>query len=151
MEILMTTNNRLGEDYEHKWYTAVKGFLRHVNTVSKNICKVPGTILSLDEMLRLFKGESANTERMTRKPDKDSEGFKFFALCDLHTAFVYDFFPCGRLFKRKTADHVKTLLKSLPGPQLETIDYVVAMDNFFTQPEMMKVCRKLGIGAFGTA
>lgn len=139
--------NRLGEDYEHKWYTAMKKLLIHINAVSKNICKIPGAILSLDEMLRLFKGRSANTERMARKPDK--EGFKFFALCDLATAFVYDFFPCGRLFKRKTSDHVKTLLKTLPSPQ--TIDYVVCMDNFFTHPDTMKACRDMGIGAFGTA
>ena len=41
---------------EHRWYTAVKNIMHHVNRTNKLLCIAPGQILSLDEMLRLFKG-----------------------------------------------------------------------------------------------
>ena len=100
------TNSELhGPDgQESRWFRAVKGLIRHLTRISKGICRVPSLILSLDEMLRQFKGQSAQTERMQRKPDK--EGYKLHALCDKKTAFVYEFFPSGRLEKTEVKEQV---------------------------------------------
>jgi len=67
--------------------------LNHVNTVSKKLCTYPGFALSIDEMMKIFKGRSHMTVRMKCKPIK--EGFKFYAICDSSTGFVYHFIPDG--------------------------------------------------------
>jgi Transposase IS4 len=132
---------------EHKWYSAVKNIINHVNRINKLLLRIPGLILSLDEMLRRFKGRSAMTERLQRKPDK--EGYKLFALVDHMTAFCYHFFPSGRLEKLTTEKAVETLLDTLPSPH--QIEYVLCMDNFFTRPKCMRLARYKGVGCFGTA
>mmetsp|Transcript_1528 Transcript_1528/g.3386 ORF Transcript_1528/g.3386 Transcript_1528/m.3386 type:complete len:291 (-) Transcript_1528:1970-2842(-) len=98
-------------------------------------------------MLRRFKGRSAQTERMQRKPDK--EGYKLYALCDKKTAFVYDFFPSGRLEKTEVKQQVEKLVNTLPGK--ESIDYIIAMDNFFTTPKVIESLREKRVGIVGTA
>jgi hypothetical protein len=67
------------------WFGAVEAFIDHINNASKKLCKHPGKTLSLDEMLKKFKGRSAQTFRMARKPGK--EGYKFFA-SSLHSSIT---------------------------------------------------------------
>ena len=109
-------------DTEHKddrnvdlWYQKVKVFLDHVNEISQKCCKHPGFALSIDEMMKLFKGRSNMTYRMKKKPIK--EGFKFFAMCDSHNGFVYYFLPSGLNEKKKRtiAETVVKMAKRLPG------------------------------------
>ena len=87
-----------GRDVE-LWYQRAKLFLDRVNKFSRSYCRHPGFCLSIDEMMKLFKGRSKQTYRMKKKPIK--EGYKFFALCDAHTGFVYYFMPSGLREKKK--------------------------------------------------
>ena len=80
------TSSDYDTDTEHKdernvdlWYQKVKIFLDHVNKISQKCCKHPSFALSINEMMKLFKGRSNMTFRMKKKPIK--EGFKFF--CDV--------------------------------------------------------------------
>jgi hypothetical protein len=41
------------------WYALVQGFIDYVNNVSQKLCRHPGWKVSIDEMLRKFKGRSA--------------------------------------------------------------------------------------------
>jgi hypothetical protein len=42
------------------WYSSIiQGFIDHVNNVSQKLCRHPGWKVSIDEMLRKFKGRSA--------------------------------------------------------------------------------------------
>ena len=86
----------------------VKGFTR-------TVCEHPGFNLSLDEMMKLFKGCSSMTIRMKQKPIK--EGFKFLAICDTVTGFVFYFVPDGlrEKTKKKIAEKVIAITKILPG------------------------------------
>ena len=129
------------------WYDTIKGFIYHVRKVSKELCKHPGWVLSLDEMLKKFKGRSAMTFRMKKKPEK--EGYKLYAICDTSTGYVFDFFPDGRLEKKKTIDAVKELIECIP--RRETLQYVLGMDNFFTTTDVIKATRALNVGVVGTA
>ena len=77
-------------------------------------------------MMKLFKGRSSQTHRMKNKPIK--EGYKFFALCDNATGFVYDFLPDGRYEKTTTYGTVINLVGSLP--EQGSRAYVIGMDNY---------------------
>jgi Transposase IS4 len=83
-----------------------------VNKVSKKLCAHPGWTLSLDEMMKKFKGRSSETLRMPRKPAK--KGFKFYAICDFSTGYVYHFFPSGRNDDSKIIHSVLPLLDVIP-------------------------------------
>ncbi|KAG7340642.1 transposase IS4 [Nitzschia inconspicua] len=48
------------------WYHKIQGFVDHINAVSKRLCKNPGSVLSIDEMMKRFKGRSNQTHRMQR-------------------------------------------------------------------------------------
>lgn len=130
------------------WYKPIEGFIDHVNETSKKLCHHPGWTLSIDEMMKLFKGRSCETHRMPKKPVK--KGYKFFAICDSTTAFaVFHFFPSGRNDKAKTLANVKRLLDTIP--RTNQLQYVVAMDNFFTTSDVIKATRERGMGVVGTA
>ena len=100
------------EEEAKKWYLKVEPFLNHVNEVSQKYCLNPGFCVSIDKQMKKFKGRSSQTVRMKNKPIK--EGFKFFALCDATTGFVYAFKPSGRLEENKITAMVIALTKSLP-------------------------------------
>lgn len=129
------------------WFEAIKGFVDHVNKVSKKLCKHPGWMLSIDEMLRKFKGRSSQTVRMKCKPDK--EGYKFMAICCAQTGYVFGYFPNGRQDKDSIKDIVEKLIQMLP--RKDTLKYVLAMDNYFTGPTVIEMTRNYNIGVFGTA
>lgn len=84
---------------------------------------------------------------MPRKPAK--KGYKFFAICDSSTGFVYHFNPAGRNDKAKILDYVVDLLDVLP--RTHHLQYVVAMDNYFTTGNVIKATRERGVGMVGTA
>ena len=76
------------------WYAKAKLFLDHVNTFRRTVCDHPRFNLSLDKMMKLFKGQSSMTVQMKRKPIK--VGFKFLAIiCDTVTGFVFYFASDG--------------------------------------------------------
>ena len=86
---------------------------------------------------------------MKKKPIK--EGFKFFAMCDASNGFVY-YFLLSRLNekkKRTIADTVVKMDKRLPGWRRK--QYVITMDNYFTNRSTMKGLQKKGVAGLGTA
>ena len=97
-----------------KWYKKASLILNHVNKFSKTVCIYPGFNLSIDEIIKLFKGRSFQTVQMKCKPIK--EGFKFYALCDSTTGFVYCFIPDGMKDKHKgtVVDSIVRLVEQLP-------------------------------------
>ena len=75
----MDTDNKLNDNGDIEvWYAKVKIFLNNVNNFSRTVCEHPGFNLSLDEMMKLFKGQSSMTVGMKKKPTK--ERFKFLAM-----------------------------------------------------------------------
>ena len=60
---------------QEKWYYKEKFILDWVNKFSRTHCVRPGFAISIDEMMKLFKGCSNTTHRMKKKLIK--EGFKF--------------------------------------------------------------------------
>jgi hypothetical protein len=130
-----------------EWYEKARLLLDHIMAVSRRICKKPGSRLSIDEMMKLFKGRSGETHRMKNKPIK--EGYKFFALCDALTGFVYEMLPNGRLQNTTTHDTVLSLVGMIPGVGTND-NYVVAMDNYFTWAKVMTSLTEIGVGAIGT-
>jgi hypothetical protein len=130
-------------------YASIQGFIDHVNNTSQKLCKHPGWKVSIDEMLRKFKGRSAQTYRMKRKPDR--EGYKFFAICCSSTGFVYSYFPDGRLeaARTKILDCVEAFVQTLP--RRNHLQYLLAMDNYFTKPSVVEMTRREVVGLVGTA
>jgi len=78
------------------------------------------------------------------------EGYKFFAICDATTGYVFDFLPDGRAEKGRTIlKYVTDLVDSIP--RRDTKKYVVAMDNYFTTPNVMEATRERNVGVVWTA
>ena len=106
-------------------------------------------------MMARFKGRSAETYRMKKKPIKS--GFKFFSLCCAETGFVWHLLPHDRVSDTKqtgcgVADQFLKLIKTLPGPgKARAKKYVVGADNYFTYPEVLTKCREEGVAVVGTA
>ena len=99
-------------------------------------------------MMKLFKGCSSMTIRMKQKPIK--EGFKFLAICDTVTGFVFYFVPDGLWEKKKKktiAQKVIAIVKRPPGRCDQ--QYVIVMDNYFKYSKMMKGSCHLNVVAFG--
>ena len=132
---------------EASWYNKVAPLMDKVLQVSRALCKHPGTKLSINEMMKLFKGRSAQTHQMKKKPIK--EGYKFFALCNQETGFVFDFFPDGRLENLRIIDLVQDLVNLLP--EQDNKYYFIGMDNFFTTEKVMQFLTEKQIGFVGTA
>jgi len=136
-----------------EWLSKVKLLVNHTNSVSKLHCKHPGVYLSIDEMMKLFKGRSLMTHRMRNKPIK--EGYKFFAICDVETGYVWHFIPKGRTHPTTIQQNVRDLIHSLPISDeycnAVYADFVVGMDNYFTYPNIVADMRMNGVGVVGTA
>lgn len=58
---------------DEEWHHKAELLINRVNEVSRHLCVRPGFALSIDEMMKLFKGRSGDTVRMRSKPIK--EGF----------------------------------------------------------------------------
>lgn len=118
------------------------------NQANKNICHWPSHIGTIDEQMVRQKGRSRETYRMDNKPI--DEGFKFFSIVDRETKFLWHMLPYGRKFtKAGTILTVKFLVQTLP--KRNELEYVVAMDNYFTHAGALKHCLDLGVHAMGTA
>lgn len=134
-------------EVDTRWYAKVGMLVDHFIEVAQRVCTQLGFCLSIDEMMKLFKGRSAQTARMKNKPIK--EGFKFFSLCDCQTGYIWNIIPDGRLVKTTIYDVVMELVRSIP--KKESVRYVVGMDNYFTYPKILKSMREEGVGCVGTA
>ena len=134
-------------EHDTHWYAKAAPFIEHVNTTSKRLCERPGSCCAIDEMMKRFKGRSSQTARMKNKPIK--EGYKFFAICDSLTGFVFDMVPNGRFDKASTHDIVVLLAAVLP--EKGRYNYVIAMDNYFTWKRVVKSLTEMSIGVVGTA
>jgi Transposase IS4 len=132
---------------DSRWFAKCGWFIDHTNLASQSVCKRPGFACSIDEQMRKFKGRSSQTVRMKCKPIK--EGYKLFALCDASTGYVYKFEPNGRLCSGSIYDNVILLAESLP--QRNRLQYVIAMDNYFTWPKVIEGLRLRNIAVVGTA
>ena len=134
-------------DVDNRWYMKAAPVVEHFVEVSQRLCEHLGYALSVDEMMKLFKGRSKQTHRMKNKPIK--EGYKFFALCDATCGYIWNIIPDGRLEKTTIHDTVMELVNSLP--KKETWKYSVGMDNYFTFAKVLKSMRDVGVGCVGTA
>ena len=108
----------------------------------------PGFAISIDEMMKLFKGRSNMTHRMKKKPIK--EIFKFFAIVCSYSGWCYFFFPDGLREKKKKgiAAGIKFMIRHLPDRKNK--QYVVIMDNYFTLVKIMIETRECGGAAMNT-
>ncbi len=68
--------------------------------------------LSIDKMMKLFKGWSSQTHMMKNKPIK--EGFKVWTVSCLVNGFIYQFIPSRKLEGEKTYDVVNDTVDALP-------------------------------------
>eukprot|EP00977_Amphora_coffeiformis_P007696 scaffold1690_cov182-Amphora_coffeaeformis.AAC.53 len=135
------------EEYDTKWYEKARLFLEHLSGVSGRVCVRPGSRLSADEMMKRYKGRTGQKTKMKNKPIK--EGYKFFALCDAETGYVYDMMPNGRLEKTTTHDVVMTLACMIPTSPNH--NYVIGMDNYFTWAKVVTSLTEMGVGCVGTS
>jgi hypothetical protein len=136
------------EDIDKRWFAKAAPLVDHLNAASKRVCRHPGFTCAIDEQMKKFKGRSSQTHRMKNKPIK--EGFKFFALCDTGTGFVFHSNPDGRGERGGTlGDTVKVLIKSLP--RRGELQHVIAMDNLFTARQVMEQSRQLCVAVVGAA
>ena len=120
-----------------------------MNKFSSLYCVHPGFAVSIDEMMKLFKGRSNMTWRMKCKPIK--EGYKFYAMCDARTGFIYFFFPDGLKEKNKKSIAQKVIQMVRRLPDRKNKQYVAVMDNYFTFPKTIIGIRKCGVATLGTA
>ena len=131
---------------EDAWYAKVKPLIDKVLEISRRLCKYPGTKLSIDEMMNLFKGRSIQTYRMQSKPIK--EGYKFFALCDQSTGYVFDFIPDGRKVSNPILDMITSMVDLLL--MKDSLYYLIGMDNYFTTERVLEHLSSEGVGFVGT-
>ena len=92
------------QETDEQWYAKAKTVLDQLVKVLKRICTNPLFPCAIDEMMKLFKGRTAQSHRLKNKPIK--EGYKFFSICSSLTGFVYDLIPDGRLEKNTIAQYV---------------------------------------------
>ena len=137
----------VAEEYDLKWYEKSRLFLEHLTSISARICIRPGSRLSADEMMKRYKGRSGQKTKMKNKPIK--EGYKFFALCDAETGYIYHMMPNGRLEKTTTHDVVMMLACTIPTSSFH--NYVIGMDNYFTWSKVMTSLTEIGVGCVGTS
>ena len=119
-----------------------------VNKFPCTHCIHPGFAISIDEMMKLFKGRSNMTHRMKKKPIK--EGFKLYAMVCAWSDFCFFFFSDGLKEKKKRGitDAVVFMVRHLPGRKKK--QYVVVMDNYFTLVKSLIGTRKCGVAVMGT-
>ena len=95
------------------WYDKVSEWIKFVNDQSKGIVDKLSEILSINEMMKLFKGCHNQTHIMKQKPIK--KWFKFWACSCPVIGFVYGFVPSGRMEKERIFDIVMGIAKSSQG------------------------------------
>ena len=123
--------------------------LDRVNKFSSTHCVHPGLAISIDEMMKLFKGCSNMTHRMKKKPIK--EGFKYYTMVCALSGYCFFFFPDSLKEKKKRgiADAVVFTIQHLPDKKKK--QYVVVMDSYFTLVRTMIESRKCNVAVMSTA
>ncbi len=121
------------------WYDKVSEWIGFVNEQSQGIVDELNDVLSIDKMMKLFKGCHSQTHIMKQKPIK--KGFKLWACSCPVTGFVYRFVPSGRMEKERIFNILMDMAKSLPGmdtqEETEDTDFVFVMENYFTLPKIV--------------
>ena len=146
---------------EEFWWRKSKPLFDHFNNIAPTLYK-PGRNISLDEMRVLFKGRSANKERIKAKPIK--EGYTILAICNIETGYTLQMQPKGLIPSENKANKCKhgmvfshlnhsekvyfrMIHRALGGSQTFRVVY---MDNFFSSVNLFSALRKCNIGAAGT-
>jgi len=116
---------------------------------------IPGSNVSVDEMMIKFYGRLKHTLKMKNKPIK--QGFKIWALCE--GGYLYSFLFYSRLWKTgelkqhelltNTGAVVYQLALTLPTLQ-DGQTYTIYLDNLFTSTPLFRELKIVGIGACGT-
>ena len=70
------------------WYSKVEPLASHLRNMFKKLY-VPGTNVSVDEMIARFSGRSIHTVQMKNKPTP--EGYKIVSLCDAGYTWTFTF------------------------------------------------------------
>jgi hypothetical protein len=133
------------------WYSKVEPFASHIRDISKRLY-VPGSNVSIDEMIIRFSGRSGHTFRIKNKPTP--EGYKIMSLCE--KGYTYTFTFESRIVANdkipsipglnKTGSLVSYLVTQLPTNRA----YNIYMDNYFTSIPLFHYLRTNGYGACGT-
>ncbi len=149
-------NEYLSNDTEvQTWFHKVKLFLEHMNTVAECLFDKLSDFLSLDGMMKLFKGRSSQTHMMKNKPIKN--GFKFCVISCLVSGFVYQIVTCGRLENNKIYAVANNMVDELLGMDTRentgNTKYVLPLDNHFTLARAIgeRGLHGKGVGVVGTA
>ena len=142
------------------WWKKLEPLATDFRKTSLKHCR-PGSMISIDEQLVLFKGRSRHTLQITTK--SAHKGFKIYSLCqdnyllsfmfaskssrisELKTVRQLGFLPKDKL--TPSALLVIQLCKELPS----SLNYHLFCDNFFTSTKLFKALRSIGIAASGTA
>ena len=98
-----------------QWYAKVALLIDQANRISQKLCKYPGFCVSVDEMTRLFKGQSVQTFCMKQKPIE--EGYKFWSICCAQSSFCWKIIPAacvGNEEGRQIIKSMLSLIESLP-------------------------------------
>ena len=136
------------EDDRYQFEPKVRPIYNAFKKANSCVCIRPGTYVTIDEMMVRFKGKSRETYRMCGKPIR--EGYKFFALCDAESKFIWRIFPYGRVStKCGIITTVVDQVKSLPDRGIKY--YVCAMDNYFTYHSVINKCVDAHVHVCGTA
>ncbi|CAG8586621.1 4867_t:CDS:1, partial [Paraglomus occultum] len=133
------------------WYSKVEPLASHLRNMFKKLY-MPGTNVSVDEMIARFSGRSIHTVRMKNKPTP--EGYKIVSLCDAGYTWTFTF--TSRIEKNREIEQIAGLtetgclvwhlVRQLP----DTKSYDVYMDNYFSSIALFKYMRDNGYGACGT-
>lgn len=139
---------------DNKWYVKVEPLSSKLRDAFQK-CFVPGTKVSVDEMMIRFFGRSKHTIKMKNKPIK--QGYKVWALS--HKGYTYSFLYYSGVKGIGTADITQIDSLTPTGSAVYhlalTLPYLdrrfeILMDNLFTNVPLFVALRKLGIGAAGT-
>ena len=134
------------------WWRKLEPLSRHLRKQSQ-ILVLPGTHLSIDEMMVSFTGRSYHTVRIPSKPIP--RGYKVIALCSM--GYMLDWILTSRTksFAKltklpdlsPTSSAVLQLCRSL---DTRTYHFIIYMDNGFSTVPLFQKLRERNIGACGT-
>ena len=153
-----TEPSRLGKGPD--WWKKLEPLATDFRKASLEHC-IPGSNISIDEQLVLFKGRSRHIMQITTK--SAHKGFKIYSYCQDNYLLSFLFaFKFSKISQLKTARQLGFLIKdgltlsALVVIQLckelpPLLNYHLFCDNFFTSTKLFKALRSIGIAASGTA
>jgi hypothetical protein len=148
--------NTSPEQPEDPWWFRVEPL---ATTIRKACQKywIPGAHLAVDECMIPYFGHTRHTIKAPHKPIK--QGYKLWALGDYGYIFNWLWYSkawgteglgsrSGQNSMADTQTLVISLAKSLPNPAVQ--DYILYLDNLFTNIPLANALGELGIGVMGT-